>query len=119
MRKVSERFQHFYGNMEDYAVLALLPSYLEREGSSLIYMVDDLIKKSKNPHSGFYLHELDALKAKLKLLEPKGSKSAFNRSFFCLARPGRKVFLKPEKYHCHGNRRHERPPKRNDKDRTS
>ena len=48
-------FQHFYGNIEDYTVLALLPSYLERDGSSLIYMVDDLIKKSKNPDSGFFL----------------------------------------------------------------
>ena len=48
-------FQHFYGNIEDYTVLALLPSYLERDGSSLIYMVDDLIKKSKNSQSGFFL----------------------------------------------------------------
>ena len=48
-------FQHFYGNIEDYTVLALLPSYLERDGSSLIYMVDDLIKKSKNSNSGFFL----------------------------------------------------------------
>ena len=44
-------FAHFYGNIEDYIVLALLPSYLEREVSSLIYMIDDLIKKSKNPQS--------------------------------------------------------------------
>ena len=48
-------FQHFYGNIEDYTVLALLPSYLEGDGSSLIYMVDDLIKKSKNQNSGFFL----------------------------------------------------------------
>ena len=48
-------FQHFYGNIEDYTVLALLPSYLERNGSSLIYMVDDLIKKSNNSESGFFL----------------------------------------------------------------
>ncbi|MGB0881328.1 MAG: acyl transferase [Vicingaceae bacterium] len=48
-------FQQFYGNIKDYCVLALLPSYLEREGSSLIYMVDDLIKKSKHPKSGFFL----------------------------------------------------------------
>ncbi len=48
-------FSHFYGNIEDYIVLALLPSYLERDGSSLIYMVDDLIKKSKNNESGFFL----------------------------------------------------------------
>ncbi|MGB7786821.1 MAG: acyl transferase [Salinimicrobium sp.] len=67
-------FEHFYGNIEDYAVLALLPSYLEREGSSLIYMVDDLIKNSTNPHSGFYLHELDALEDKLQRLDREGQK---------------------------------------------
>ena len=48
-------FHQFYGNIEDYTVLALLPNYLERNGSSLIYMVDDLIKKSKNSKSGFFL----------------------------------------------------------------
>ena len=47
-------FADFYGNIEEYIVLALLPSYLERDGSSLIYMVDDLIKKSKNIESGFF-----------------------------------------------------------------
>ncbi len=54
-------FQHFYGNIEDYIVLALLPSYLEREGSSLIYMVDDLIKKSNNIESGFFLKNTQKL----------------------------------------------------------
>jgi hypothetical protein len=44
-------FSEFYGNIEDY-VLALLPSYLEREGSSLIYMVKDLIELSNHPESG-------------------------------------------------------------------
>jgi phenylacetate-coenzyme A ligase PaaK-like adenylate-forming protein len=58
-------FSEFYGNIEDYVVLALLPSYLEREGSSLIYMVNDLIQLSKNPNSGFYLHNYDELIAKL------------------------------------------------------
>ena len=67
-------FEHFYGNIENYAVLALLPSYLEREGSSLIFMADDLIKRSKNPHSGFYLHDLDGLTAKIQLLEKQKQK---------------------------------------------
>jgi phenylacetate-coenzyme A ligase PaaK-like adenylate-forming protein len=49
-------FQLFYGDIADYTVLALLPAYLEREGSSLIYMADDLIKQSQNPDSGFYLY---------------------------------------------------------------
>ena len=42
-------FAHFYGDIENYVVLALLPNYLERKGSSLVFMVDDLIVKSKNP----------------------------------------------------------------------
>ena len=54
-------FSDFYGNIEDYAVLALLPSYLERSGSSLIYMVKDLIELSNNENSGFYLHNYDEL----------------------------------------------------------
>ncbi len=50
-------FEIFYGNIEDYAILALLPSYLEREGSSLIYMADDLIRSSKNEQSGYFLYD--------------------------------------------------------------
>ncbi|OYQ37852.1 acyl transferase [Flavobacterium cyanobacteriorum] len=65
-------FSRFYGNIEDYAVLALLPSYLERDGSSLIYMVEDLIKRSGNPHSGFYLHNYDELISKLTTLDATG-----------------------------------------------
>lgn len=65
-------FAEFYGNIEDYTVLALLPSYLEREGSSLIYMVEDLIKKSNNPDSGFYLHNYDELTEKLIKLDASG-----------------------------------------------
>jgi len=65
-------FSEFYGNIEDYAVLALLPSYLEREGSSLIYMVKDLITLSNNENSGFYLNDYDALIAKLNDLDASG-----------------------------------------------
>lgn len=65
-------FSQFYGNIEDYAILALLPSYLEREGSSLIHMVDDLIQLSNHPESGFYLHNYDELIAKLIQLDQTG-----------------------------------------------
>ncbi|WP_179004399.1 LuxE/PaaK family acyltransferase [Winogradskyella forsetii] len=68
-------FRHFYGAIEDYVVLALLPSYLERDGSSLIYMVDDLIKKSNHAESGFYLHNLDELASTLQTLEAKQQKT--------------------------------------------
>jgi phenylacetate-coenzyme A ligase PaaK-like adenylate-forming protein len=66
-------FELFYGPIKDYTMLALLPSYQEREGSSLIYMADDLIKKSNNLDSGFYLDDLDKLAKKLKDLNAKGS----------------------------------------------
>ena len=65
-------FSEFYGTIEDYVVLALLPSYLEREGSSLIYMVKDLIELSNQPESGFYLHSHDELIAKLIALDQAG-----------------------------------------------
>lgn len=64
----------FYGDITAYTVLALLPSYQEREGSSLIYMVDDLIKSSKNPKSGYFLNDLDALAKELILLDKQGKK---------------------------------------------
>lgn len=67
-----QAFSQFYGNIEDYTVLALLPSYLEREGSSLIYMVNDLIEGSNNPDSGFYLHNYSELIEKLIKLDSSG-----------------------------------------------
>ena len=67
-------FAHFYGNIEEYAVLALLPNYLEREGSSLVFMVDDLIRKSKNLESGFYLDNIQELAKKLIELDKTGQK---------------------------------------------
>lgn len=65
-------FSKFYGNIEDYAVLALLPSYLEREGSSLIYMAKDFIEGSNHPDSGFYLHNYNDLANKLVELDNSG-----------------------------------------------
>jgi phenylacetate-coenzyme A ligase PaaK-like adenylate-forming protein len=54
-------FKLFYGDISNYTIFALLPSYLEREGSSLIYMVEDLIHRSNNPDSGFFLYNHDEL----------------------------------------------------------
>ena len=65
-------FSEFYGNIEDYCVLALLPSYLEREGSSLIHMVDDLIYLSNHKDSGFYLNNYDELISKVIELDTSG-----------------------------------------------
>lgn len=68
-------FELAYGSIQDYCILALLPSYLERDGSSLIYMMKDLISKSNHPDSGFYLNNYDELIAKIKLLETQGQKT--------------------------------------------
>lgn len=65
-------FSQFYGNIEDYVILALLPSYLEREGSSLIHMVEDLIQLTNNSSSGFYLNNHDELIQKLIELDEAG-----------------------------------------------
>lgn len=65
----------YFGPPEKYTILGLLPSYLEREGSSLIFMVDSLIKQSKSDHSGFYLNDLVALIKKLEYLESTGQKT--------------------------------------------
>ncbi len=68
----NKAFAQFYGNIEDYCVLALLPSYLERDGSSLIYMVEDLISRSNHQDSGFYLNDLEQLSNKIIELENEG-----------------------------------------------
>lgn len=70
----SRGFEYFYGSIEDYTILALLPGYLERQGSSLIYMVDHLIKASASKDSGFYLNELHELSELLTKLDSKGEK---------------------------------------------
>ena len=71
----SERiFERFFGSLDQFHILALLPSYLEREGSSLIYMVDYFIKKSQSPHSGFYLNDFDALLTKLEFIKHSDKK---------------------------------------------
>jgi phenylacetate-coenzyme A ligase PaaK-like adenylate-forming protein len=67
-------FERFYGRIEDYTILALLPGYLERKGSSLVYMVDHMIRKSTSLHSGFYLNNLEELKAKLIEIDEKEKK---------------------------------------------
>ncbi|MDJ0646757.1 MAG: acyl transferase [Flavobacteriaceae bacterium] len=67
-------FQHFYGTIEDYTILALLPSYLERGGSSLIHMIDDLIKRTKKTDSGFFLQNHQKLAKKLQVLDKNGQK---------------------------------------------
>jgi hypothetical protein len=54
-------FEKFYGDPATYCIIGLLPSYLERGNSSLVYMVNELIKRSRNANSGFYLHDTEKL----------------------------------------------------------
>lgn len=62
-------FELFYGKPQNYCIIALLPSYIERGGSSLVYMVDELIRKSEHTASGFYLSDYAVLANKLKALQ--------------------------------------------------
>jgi len=64
-------FEYFYGKISNYCILALLPSYLEREGSSLIYMTEKLIQQSSHTESGFYLNNISELVNTLIELEKK------------------------------------------------
>lgn len=68
-------FEIFYGSPEKYCILGLLPSYLERTNSSLVYMVDKLIGLSRHSKSGFYLHDHERLFGILKKLELQNQKT--------------------------------------------
>lgn len=68
-------FELFYGSIKDYCILGLLPSYLERDNSSLIYMVNKLIEQSSNSQSGFYLDEYEKLASVIIELEKSQQKT--------------------------------------------
>ena len=70
-----QSFTEFYGDISEYCIIGLLPSYLERKGSSLVYMVDKLITLSAHENSGFYLYEFEALKSILELNEARQQKT--------------------------------------------
>jgi hypothetical protein len=69
-----EGFKLFYGNPSEYCILALLPGYIERKGSSLIYMVNELMKLSNHHANGFYLNEFDQLHQTISKLKKNGQK---------------------------------------------
>lgn len=68
-KSFEKAFNIFYGNPENYCILALLPSYLERSNSSLVYMVKGLMDKSNHPLQGFFLNNLEELKLTIEKLE--------------------------------------------------
>lgn len=67
-------FEMYYGKPDDFVFLCLLPSYLERNNSSLVYMAKELIAQSKHPESGFYLNEWEALANKIQEVQAQGKK---------------------------------------------
>jgi len=68
-------FEQFYGAPKAYCILGLLPSYLERQHSSLVYMTDQFIQASANPKSGFYLYDFENLNLTLASLEKAQQKT--------------------------------------------
>ncbi len=62
-------YKLFFGNPEGHTIIALLPNYIQQGDSSLVFMVDDLIKKSESKHSGFYLNQYDQLKTQIEKLQ--------------------------------------------------
>ena len=68
-------FTLFYGNVQEWCIIGLLPSYLERNNSSLVYMVNDLIQQSKHGQSGFYLYDFEKLHQTLQQLEDAKQKT--------------------------------------------
>jgi phenylacetate-coenzyme A ligase PaaK-like adenylate-forming protein len=91
-------FEHFFGPVTDYNFLALLPSYLERNNSSLVAMMDFFIKKSGSQHSGFYLHNTDKLLSDLSNLKKDKKKTILWGVSFALLDLAEKI--KPDLSHC-------------------
>jgi phenylacetate-coenzyme A ligase PaaK-like adenylate-forming protein len=75
IESIESGFRLFFGEPSDFCFLALLPSYLERQDSSLVYMMDHLIRESRHPMSGFYLDNMAGLADKLLTLESSGQKT--------------------------------------------
>lgn len=71
----SHGFELFYGQPSNYCLLALLPSYLERQGSSLIMMVEELIRATEDEYSGFYLHNHEDLYKRLLANQKRGKRT--------------------------------------------
>jgi hypothetical protein len=89
-------FELFYGPIREFCVIGLLPAYLERTGSSLVVMVNDMIALSHHPDSGFYLYEHGKLYDLLQRLEAKGQKTLLIGVTFALLDFAEKYSLRLE-----------------------
>ena len=69
IKSFTKTFIHFFGDPSDYCFLGLLPGYLERPGSSLIFMINELMKLSGHPENGFYLNDFENLRKKISCLK--------------------------------------------------
>ena len=76
-------FSYFYGDPSEYFIAALLPSYSERQNSSLIYMMNGLIKKSRNRNSGFYDDNPEDLIRNIQISSGLRAKEDFARCQLC------------------------------------
>ena len=74
-RSFLSAFQKAFGEVEEFVILGLLPSYLSQGNSSLVYMVDELIRLSRKTDSDFFLNEWDRLHETVSRLEAAGQKS--------------------------------------------
>jgi len=74
-------FEQYWGSPRNTCIIGLLPSYLERKNSSLVYMVKELIEKTGHPNSGFYLNESEALSKTLTELESKQQRTLLKKAF--------------------------------------
>lgn len=91
-------FEHFFGSISDYHVLALLPSYMERNDSSLVSMIAHFIRKSGSSYSGFYLNDIEKLLKDLKSVKDSGRKTILWGVTFALLDIAEK--FSPDLSHC-------------------
>lgn len=73
-KSFSKGFEYFFGNISDYIIFGLLPSYLEQGNSSLVYMVEKLMLKTKTNFGGFYLNDFEKLKSDIEKVQNSGKK---------------------------------------------
>ena len=75
IQSFTKAFEKVYGDLKEWCILGLLPSYLEKGDSSLVYMVDNFIKQSQHAQGGFYLYDLNKVKQTLLSLERSNQKT--------------------------------------------
>ena len=83
-KSFTKGFRLVFGPVKDWCIIGFLPSYIERGNSSLAYMVNELVKQTGHPQSGFYLNEYDKLSGTLAKLEKAKQKTVLIGVTFAL-----------------------------------